>query len=75
MHGYRLQLVLIAASRQVILIHQFFLKLSFIVKIIGASSKRNDELQAAQATDITNLIAIDELETGKGINQIALILE
>jgi hypothetical protein len=75
LHGYRLQLLLIAASREVILIQQFFLKLCFIVKIIGASSKRNDKLQAAQAIDINNLIAIDELETGKGINQIVLILE
>ncbi|GAV66960.1 LOW QUALITY PROTEIN: DUF4371 domain-containing protein, partial [Cephalotus follicularis] len=53
---HRLRLALVAASREIILIHQFFSNLTFIVNIIvniiTASCKRSDELQAAQASKI-----------------------
>ena len=42
--AHRLQLALVAASREVIPMHQFFSKLTFVVNIIGASCKRNSEL-------------------------------
>jgi len=42
--AHRLQLALVVASRDVIPIHQFFSKLTFIVNIVCSSSKRHDEL-------------------------------
>lgn len=62
--AHRLQLALVATSREVTFIHQFFSKLSFIVNIVGASCKRNDELKVVQSSDIALLISIEELETG-----------
>ncbi|QHO08166.1 Zinc finger MYM-type protein [Arachis hypogaea] len=52
--AHRLQLALVTASREVIPVHQFFSKLTFIVNIICSSK-------------------IDELETGKGANQIGTL--
>ncbi|XP_059629645.1 uncharacterized protein LOC132272533 [Cornus florida] len=68
--AHRLQLALVASSREVIPVHQFFSKLNFIINIIGASCKRNDELQFTQAAEIAHLIALDEIETSRGANQI-----
>ena len=62
--AHRLQLALVAASREVIPIHQFFSKLTFIVNLIVASTKRIEELHIAQANEIAQLVAIDELEIG-----------
>ncbi|XP_025682376.1 uncharacterized protein [Arachis hypogaea] len=69
----QLQLVLVAASREVIPVHQFFSKLTFIVNIICSSSKRHDELHATKTDEIVHLLEIDELETGKGANQIGTL--
>ncbi|XP_073281152.1 uncharacterized protein [Primulina huaijiensis] len=71
--AHRLQLALVAASKNVTSIHQFFDKLTFIVNIVGSSCKRNDELKNAHADDIAHLIAINELETGRGLNQIGTL--
>ncbi|XP_074298997.1 uncharacterized protein LOC141629992 [Silene latifolia] len=71
--AHRLQLALIAASRDVISIYQFFSKLTFIVNIIISSAKRHDQLQAAHLAVIERLIELQELETGKGQNQIGTI--
>jgi len=70
---HRLQLALVAASREVIPIHQFFSKLTFIVNSICSSSKRHDELQAPKLDEIAYLLEIDELEKGKGANQIGTL--
>ena len=45
--AHRLQLALIATSREVVPIHQFFSKLTDIVNIVGSSCKRHDQLQVA----------------------------
>ncbi|XP_021801279.1 zinc finger protein 862-like [Prunus avium] len=71
--AHRLQLALVASSREVIHVHHFFTKLTSIVNIVGASCKRNDELKNAQAAEIEHMIAIDELETRKGMNQIGTL--
>ncbi|XP_024164732.1 zinc finger MYM-type protein 1-like [Rosa chinensis] len=71
--AHRLQLALVAASREVIPIQKFFTKLTFIVNILGASCKCNDEFQSAQAEEIAYLTSIDELETGRGLNQIGTL--
>ncbi|XP_073016439.1 uncharacterized protein [Primulina eburnea] len=68
--AHRLQLALVAAAKNVTPIHQFFDKLTFIINMVGASCKRNDELKEAHADDIAYLISINELETGRGLNQI-----
>ncbi|XP_040988959.1 uncharacterized protein LOC121236577 [Juglans microcarpa x Juglans regia] len=71
--AHRLQLALVATSREVVSIHEFFSNLNFIINVVGASYKHHDELQAAQTTQIAYMIAIDELESGKGANQIGTI--
>ncbi|XP_062114370.1 uncharacterized protein LOC133825448 [Humulus lupulus] len=68
--AHRLQLALVAASKDVICVHQFFTKLNFIVNIVKASCKHNDQLKFAHAENIGHLLDIDELESGKGLNQI-----
>ncbi|XP_059664130.1 uncharacterized protein LOC132309886 [Cornus florida] len=68
--AHRLQLALVAASREVIVVHQFFSNLNFIINNIGASCKRIDELHYAKVMEIAHLIDLDELETGRGANQI-----
>nr|KAJ0194982.1 hypothetical protein LSAT_V11C700366410 [Lactuca sativa] len=40
------------------------------INVISSSSKRNDQLQDAQIAEITHLIEVDEIESGKGKNQI-----
>lgn len=57
-----------AASSEVIPIQQFFSKLNFIINIVGVSYKRHDELQAAQAAELELMIAIKQVETGRGLN-------
>ncbi|XP_019414751.1 PREDICTED: zinc finger MYM-type protein 1-like [Lupinus angustifolius] len=71
--AHRLQLALVAASREVIVVHEFFSKLTFIVNIMCSSSKRHDELQAVKSAELEHLLEIDELITGKGENQIGTL--
>jgi len=70
---HRLQLALFATSREVIPIHQFFSKSTFIVNIVCSSSKHHNELQTAKLDEIAYLLEIDELENGKGANQIGTL--
>jgi hypothetical protein len=74
-YAHRLQLVLVAASKDVVPVTQFFQKLVFIVNIVDSSSKRprHDELHDAQMDELACLLAIDELETGQGANQICFL--
>ena len=71
--AHRLQLALVAASREVASVHQFFSNLVFIINIVTASNKRNDELKEAQAIEVATKIANGELETGRGLNQIGTL--
>ncbi|KDO45511.1 hypothetical protein CISIN_1g038819mg, partial [Citrus sinensis] len=71
--AHLLQLTLVAVSQVVIHVHQFFTKLTSVVNIVGASCKRNDELKHAKANEIAHMLALDELETGKGLNQIGTL--
>ncbi|KAG9458926.1 hypothetical protein H6P81_003434 [Aristolochia fimbriata] len=71
--AHRLQLALVAASREVIPIHQFFSNLTFIINVVGASCKRRDELQAYHAAEIAQLVAAQELESGRGLNQMTTL--
>lgn len=71
--AHRLQLTLVAAAREVISVHQFFTNLSFVINVVGSSSKRHDQLQDAQMEEITYLLSIDELQSGKGANQLGTL--
>ncbi|GJU91856.1 zinc finger MYM-type protein 1-like protein [Tanacetum coccineum] len=44
-----------------------------IVIVIGASCKRQDELQAAQAAQIEEMLQTGEIESGKGASQIGTV--
>ncbi|XP_058733469.1 uncharacterized protein LOC131605090 [Vicia villosa] len=67
--AHRLLLALVTSSREVKLVHKFVEKLIFIVNVVCSSTKRHDELQAAQLEEIAYLLNIDEIVTGKGANQ------
>ncbi|KAH9791681.1 TTF-type domain-containing protein [Citrus sinensis] len=71
--AHRLQLALVAVSHEIVHIHHFFIKLTSVVNIVGASCKRNEELKHAQAADIEYMISINELESGRGLNQIGTL--
>ncbi|XP_074314531.1 uncharacterized protein LOC141649749 [Silene latifolia] len=67
--AHRLELALVAASREVSLVHQLFSNLTFIINVIKSSPKRHDELQSNKATEIEDLLSSGQLETGRGANQ------
>ncbi|XP_034924224.1 uncharacterized protein [Populus alba] len=67
--AHQLQLALIAAAREISDVHTFFQNLIFIINIVSASCKHNDELRAFQAATIEHLVDIGEIETSKGVNQ------
>ena len=51
----------------------FFLTLLFLIKIVNASCKRNEQLKVANANEIARLIDLEELETRSGLNQIGTL--
>ncbi|XP_030943689.1 zinc finger MYM-type protein 1-like [Quercus lobata] len=71
--AHRLQLALVKASKQVVPTSHFFLTLLFLIKIVSASCKRNEQLKVANANEIAHLIDLEELETGSGLNQIGTL--
>ncbi|KAH9696951.1 TTF-type domain-containing protein [Citrus sinensis] len=68
--AHRLQLVLVAVSKEVHEVWLFFSKLSSIINFASASFKRYSELKSAREKEIIDLIALEELETGTGANQV-----
>ena len=68
--AHQLQLALVAASREVHEVHNFFQNAILIINVVSASPKRNDELLANQAAEIDREIELGELDTGKGANQL-----
>jgi hypothetical protein len=69
--AHQLQLALVAASREVQEVHNFFQHATFIINVVGSSTKRNDELLAAQAEEIAREIELGELDAGQGANQMS----
>ncbi|KAK9987174.1 hypothetical protein SO802_032125 [Lithocarpus litseifolius] len=63
----------VKASKQVVPISGLFFKLLFLIKIVNASCKRNEQLKVANANEIARLIDLEELETGSGLNQISTL--
>ncbi|XP_075666079.1 uncharacterized protein LOC142635914 [Castanea sativa] len=68
-----LQLALVKTSKQVNAISGFFLTLLFLIKIVNASCKRNEQLKVVNANEIAHLIDLEELKTGSGLNQIGTL--
>jgi hypothetical protein len=68
--AHQLQLALVASSREVHEVHNFFQNAIQIINVVSASPKRTDQLLAKQAEDIEREIELGELDTGKGANQI-----
>jgi hypothetical protein len=66
--AYKQQLPLVAASREVKYIHQFFVHLTSIINIVVSSSKSNDELKCFHMVDIESMVAFNEIKTGMGKN-------
>ncbi|XP_023884412.2 uncharacterized protein LOC111996653 [Quercus suber] len=71
--AHRLQLALVGASKAVVPLNRFFTKLILVINNIRASCKRIEQLKIARASDIAYLIDIEELETGKGLNQMVTL--
>ncbi|XP_025684783.1 uncharacterized protein [Arachis hypogaea] len=71
--AHRLQLALVSAAKEVCYVHQFFSKLTLIVNVMTVSPKRHDQLRVAQANNVANLIANDQIVTGSGLNQIGTL--
>jgi general stress protein CsbA len=71
--AHKLQLALVAASREAKHVHQFFVHLTNIINIVVGSSKRNDKLKSFHMVDIESMVASNEIETGRGKNQIGTL--
>ncbi|KAJ1700789.1 hypothetical protein LUZ63_000568 [Rhynchospora breviuscula] len=71
--AHRLQLALVAASREVADVHNFIQEAIFAINVVSSSSKRNDELLDAQAEEIAREIDLGELDTGRGANQLGTL--
>jgi hypothetical protein len=71
--AHPLQLALVAASREVASVHQFFTNLNFIINVVSDSCKCHDQLQIVHATQIAHMGAIGELETENEANQIGTL--
>ncbi|XP_025628279.1 uncharacterized protein [Arachis hypogaea] len=71
--AHQLQLALVSAAKEVCYVHQFFSKLTLIVNVVTVSPKRHDQLRVAQANNVANLIANDQIVTGSGLNQIGTL--
>ncbi|XP_021803993.1 zinc finger MYM-type protein 1-like, partial [Prunus avium] len=71
--AHRLQLALVAASKDVASIWLFFSTLNSIINLITASPKRHGQLQSTQKMDIANMLGTGERATGKGANQIGTL--
>jgi hypothetical protein len=71
--AHRLQLALMAASKEVISIHQFFINLNVVVNFVCVSCNQYEELRVAQAVENAYVVTIDEMESGRGLNQICTL--
>ncbi|XP_076883587.1 uncharacterized protein LOC143532415 [Bidens hawaiensis] len=71
--AHRLQLSLVYASREVILIHKFFNKLVFTINVVCASNKCHDELQKAKTKEIKKLLEMGEIKSRSRLNQVGTL--
>ncbi|XP_025633469.1 uncharacterized protein [Arachis hypogaea] len=71
--AHQLQLALVVVAKEVVDVHAFFQILSNIINVVCSSCKRNDELRSAYATEIFHLVATNQIEIGRGANQIGTL--
>ena len=71
--AHKLQLALVATSREAKSIHQFFVHFTSIINILVGSSKCHFEFQSIQFVEIERLTASNEIETGREANQIGTL--
>jgi hypothetical protein len=65
-----LHIALVAASREAVYVHQFFVYLTFIINIVVAFSKHNDKMQYTQVANIESMVASNEIKIERVANQI-----
>ncbi|KAK9713534.1 hypothetical protein RND81_06G033700 [Saponaria officinalis] len=71
--AHRLQLCLNAAAKGVHDVWQFFSTLTLIVNFVDSSAKRHSMLKIFREEEISYLIDVGTLETGKGKNQVCTL--
>ncbi|XP_076946653.1 uncharacterized protein LOC143618251 [Bidens hawaiensis] len=71
--AHRLQLALVYASRENIIVHNFFNQMVSIINVVCASSKRHDELQITQEDEVIRLLELGEIKSGSGLNQVGTL--
>ncbi|XP_015163889.1 zinc finger MYM-type protein 1-like [Solanum tuberosum] len=67
--AHQLQLTLVAVSKKCVQVGELVLLVSNILNVLGASFKRMDELRQSQKDNLQNALDMDEIETGRGLNQ------
>ncbi|XP_028058195.1 zinc finger MYM-type protein 1-like [Camellia sinensis] len=71
--AHRLQLAFIVTVKDEPNIWQFFSHLSCIVNLVASSSKRLSELKSFHMSEVENMLASGECQSGKGANQIGTL--
>ncbi|XP_028053489.1 uncharacterized protein LOC114257864 [Camellia sinensis] len=71
--AHQLRLALVATAREGIPVAQFFSYLALTVNLCDSSYKRHDQLKVAQVKEIVAKLAIEEIETSKGNNQVGTL--
>nr|XP_027075662.1 zinc finger MYM-type protein 1-like [Coffea arabica] len=67
--AYQLQLVIVAVAKENIIVSEFFVYVSMMVNLTGASCKRRDQLRQIEHDKIVTLLDSGDIISGKGKNQ------
>ncbi|XP_049373627.1 uncharacterized protein LOC125838618 [Solanum verrucosum] len=67
--AHQLQLTLAAVSKKCVQVGELVLLISNILNVLGASFKRVDNFRESQKKHLQMALDMDELETGRGLNQ------
>nr|XP_027071371.1 zinc finger MYM-type protein 1-like [Coffea arabica] len=67
--AHQLQLVIVAVAKGNIIVNEFFVYVSMIVNLTGASCKRRDQLRQIEHDKIVTLLDSGDIISGKGKNQ------
>ncbi|XP_047257914.1 zinc finger MYM-type protein 1-like [Capsicum annuum] len=67
--AHQLQLTLVAVVKKHFLVNDFFVIITNVLNVVGASFKRRDQLRDHQAEILEQLLESGEIQSGKGLNQ------
>ncbi|XP_016578832.1 zinc finger MYM-type protein 1-like [Capsicum annuum] len=67
--AHQLQLTLVAVVKKHFLVNDFFVIITNVLNVVGASFKRRDQLRDHQAEILEQLLESGETQSGKGLNQ------